>query len=35
MNLAVEASNGHVKVLSFVGETDPETIASALLRMIA
>jgi hypothetical protein len=31
---AVEASNGHVKVLSFGGETDPGTIAGALLRMI-
>lgn len=30
----VEAQNGHVKVLSFAGETDPETIANALLRMI-
>ena len=30
----VESSNGHVKVLSFAGETDPETIAGALLRMI-
>jgi len=30
----VEAQNGHVKVLSFGGETDPEVIASALLRMI-
>lgn len=30
----VEANNGHVKVLSFGGETDPETIAGALLRMI-
>ncbi len=31
----VEASNGHVKVLSFAGETDPNVIADALLRMIA
>lgn len=31
----VEANNGHVKVLPFAGETDPETIASALMRMIA
>jgi hypothetical protein len=31
---AVEASNGHVKVISFGGETDPGTIAAALLRMI-
>lgn len=30
----VEAQNGHIKVLSFAGETDPETIANALLRMI-
>lgn len=29
----VEASNAHVKVLPFAGDTDPETIASALLRM--
>lgn len=31
----VEAANGHVKVVSFAGETDPDVIASALLRMIA
>lgn len=30
----VEAKNGHVKVLTFGSETDPEVIASALLRMI-
>jgi hypothetical protein len=30
----VEAQNAHVKVLPFAGETDPEKIASALLRMI-
>jgi hypothetical protein len=30
----VEAQNAHVKVLPFAGETDPEIIASALLRMI-
>lgn len=30
----VEAQNGHVTVLTFAGETDPETIANALLRMI-
>jgi len=30
----VEAQNAHVKVLPFAGETDPEVIASALLRMI-
>ena len=29
----VEAQNAHVKVLSFAGETDPETIADALFRM--
>ncbi len=31
----VEAQNGHVKVLPFAGETDPEVIANALFRMIA
>lgn len=31
----VEAQNAHVKVLTFGGETDPEKIADALLRMIA
>lgn len=31
----VAATNAHVKVMSFAGETDPETIAGALLRMIA
>ncbi len=30
----VEAQNAHVKVLPFAGETDPEVIAGALLRMI-
>ncbi len=30
----VEAQNAHVKVMPFAGETDPEKIASALLRMI-
>lgn len=30
----VEAQNAHVKVLPFAGETDPEKIAGALLRMI-
>jgi hypothetical protein len=30
----VEAQNAHVKVISFGGETDPEKIAGALLRMI-
>ncbi len=30
----VEAQNAHVKVLPFAGETDPEVIADALLRMI-
>lgn len=30
----VEAQNGHVKVLPFAGETDPQVIANALLRMI-
>ena len=30
----VEAQNGHVKVLPFAGETDPEVIANALFRMI-
>jgi hypothetical protein len=30
----VEAQNAHVKVITFAGETDPEKIASALLRMI-
>jgi hypothetical protein len=30
----VEAQNGHVKVLPFAGETDPEVIARALFRMI-
>jgi hypothetical protein len=30
----VEAQNAHVKVLPFAGETDPETIANALMRMI-
>lgn len=30
----VEAQNGHVKVMPFAGETDPEKIADALLRMI-
>lgn len=29
----VESQNAHVKVLSFASETDPEMIASALLRM--
>src|SRR5579864_1336158 len=31
----VEAQNAHVKVMPFAGETDPEVIANALLRMIA
>ena len=30
----VEAQNAHVRVMPFAGETDPEKIASALLRMI-
>ena len=30
----VEAQNAHVKVLPFAGETDPEVIASALMRMM-
>jgi hypothetical protein len=30
----VEAQNAHVKVLPFASETDPEVIASALLRLI-
>lgn len=30
----VASQNGHVKVLSFGGETDPQVIANALLRMI-
>jgi hypothetical protein len=32
---AIESNNAHVKVLSLAGETDPQTIADALLRMIA
>jgi len=31
----VEAQNTHVKVMPFAGETDPQVIADALLRMIA
>jgi len=31
----VEAQNAHVRVIPFAGETDPEKIANALLRMIA
>lgn len=30
----VAAQNSHVKVLPFAGETDPQVIASALLRMV-
>ena len=30
----VEAQNAHVKVLQFAGETDPEVIAGALMRMM-
>ncbi len=30
----VEAQNAHVKVLPFAGETDPEVIAGALMRMM-
>ncbi len=30
----VEAQNAHVKVLTFAGETDPEVIADALMRMM-
>ena len=32
---AIEATNAHVKVVSFAAETNPETIAGTLLRMIA
>lgn len=32
---AIEAKNKHVKVLPFAGETNPQTIADALLAMIA
>jgi hypothetical protein len=32
---AIEQRNAHVKVLTFSGETNPEIIAEALLRMIA
>jgi hypothetical protein len=31
----IEENNAHVKVVSFAGETDPNTIADGLLRMIA
>jgi hypothetical protein len=31
----IEENNGHVKVVSFASETNPQTIADALLRMIA
>ncbi|HVA88976.1 MAG TPA: hypothetical protein VNL71_03960 [Chloroflexota bacterium] len=31
----IEENNGHVKVLTFGGETNPQVIADALLRMIA
>lgn len=30
----VEAQNAHVKVMAFAGETDPEVIADALMRMM-
>ena len=30
----VEAQNAHVRVIPFAGETDPEKIANALLRMM-
>ena len=30
----VEAQNAHIKVLPFAGETDPEVIAGALMRMM-
>lgn len=32
---AIESNNGHVRVLTFASETNPQTIADALLRMIA
>jgi hypothetical protein len=32
---SIEANNAHVKVVTLAGETNPQTIADALLRMIA
>jgi hypothetical protein len=32
---SIEGRNAHVKVLTFGGETNPQVIADALLRMIA
>jgi hypothetical protein len=32
---AIETANAHVKTLTFAGETNPQVIADALLRMIA
>jgi len=32
---AIESVNAHVKVITFAGETNPQIIADALLRMIA
>ena len=33
--MTLSHQNAHVKVMPFAGETDPEVIANALLRMIA